>query len=77
MPRGDIVLVEIEIHPSSTMFEAGTTLRLAVQGRDPPSVVIAHRATINRGKHRIHCGGQYDSRLVVPKVLTAEKVSKM
>jgi uncharacterized protein len=77
VPRGDIVPVEIEIHPSSTMFEAGTTLRLAVQGRDAPSVVMAHRATINHGIHRIHCGGPYDSRLMMPKVLTAVKVPKM
>lgn len=76
VPRGDIVLMEIEIHPSSTMFEAGTTLRLAIQGRDPPAVVMAHRATVNHGKHRIHCGGPYDSRLMMPKVLTAEKVPK-
>ncbi|HUI73059.1 MAG TPA: CocE/NonD family hydrolase [Spirochaetia bacterium] len=66
---GDIVPVEIEIQPSSTLFEAGTTLRLAVQGRDPPGyVVLAHRRSVNHGKHRIHCGSTYDSRLTVPIV---------
>jgi len=66
---GDIVSVQIEIHPSSTFFEAGSTLRLSIQGRDAASyVVINHGRSINRGKHRIHCGAKYDSRLTMPIV---------
>jgi hypothetical protein len=68
--RGQIVAVEIEILPSSTLFEAGTTLRLDIQGHDAaryPS--FSHKRTVNRGQHRIHCGGEFDSQLVVPWLL--------
>jgi len=66
---GDIVPADIEIQPSSTLFEAGTTLRLDVQGHDAAHyAAFAHRRSINKGKHRIHCGARYDSRLTVPVV---------
>lgn len=67
---GDVVPVEVEIHPSSTFFEAGTILRLAVQGRDAASYpVFAHKKSVNHGKHLIHCGARHDSRLIIPRVL--------
>lgn len=69
IPPGTIVPVDIEILPSSTLFERGSSLRLDIQGRDAAWYpAFAHRHTRNRGRHRIHCGGPYDSHLVVPLV---------
>lgn len=71
---GEIVPVDIEIWPSSTRFEAGSQLRLVVQGSDinkyPKSVTVyaRHEETVNRGTHVIHAGGRYDSHLLVPVV---------
>jgi hypothetical protein len=71
LEAGDIVPVDIEIWPSSTMFYAGETLRLVIAGRDTvkPSVPNApfalHENTRNRGTHVIHAGGRYDSYLQI------------
>lgn len=70
---GEVVPLEIEIWPSGTRFEAGERLRLIIQGRDiqeyPPSrVYFRHEATVNRGRHAVYGGGQYDSYLVLPIV---------
>lgn len=73
LKAGEIVPVEIEIWPSSTLFHAGEQMRLVVMGKDPfpgaegPGVGIAlHPVTRNAGRHIIHAGGQYDSHLLVP-----------
>ena len=66
---GQIVPVEIEVLPSSTLFEAGSTLRLDIQGHDAaryPS--FTHARSVNRGKHRLHCGAEFDAQLVVPQL---------
>ncbi len=64
---GEIVPVEIEILPSSTIFEAGSRLELTVQGKDAAKYpAFRHAATVNRGAHVIHCGGRYDSHLLLP-----------
>jgi uncharacterized protein len=77
---GEPVPVEIEIWPSSTLFRAGETLRVVVQGSDvykeglPRLPFARHEATRNRGVHIIHTGGQYDSHLlaaVVPQEAAA------
>jgi len=63
---------EVEVLPSSTLFEAGSSLRLVVQGhelRDYPS--FGHTDSVNRGRHRLYAGGRYDSFLVVPAVESA------
>ncbi|GHH73168.1 acyl esterase [Promicromonospora soli] len=66
---GQIVPVEIEILPSSTVFEAGSQLRVDVLGHDADRYPgFRHRRNRNRGRHHIHVGGRYDSRLVVPVV---------
>ncbi len=72
---GEIVPVEIEIWPSSTMFRAGEQMRVVVMGRDPfppsqePGVSIAlHPVTRNAGRHVIHTGGRYDSHLLAPVI---------
>ena len=68
---GPVVPLEIEILPSGTLFRPGETLRLVVQGRDVyryprPLIQAWHDDTVNRGRHIIYAGGEYDSHLLVP-----------
>lgn len=72
---GEIVPLEIEIWPSGTRFEKGEMLRLVVQGsdinqypKDKAPVYFRHEDTVNRGRHVIYAGGEYDSYLLVPVV---------
>lgn len=66
---GEVVPVEIEILPSSTLFESGSSLAVEVLGRDAaPYPAFRHRNTVNRGYHTIQTGGRFDSHLLVPKV---------
>ncbi|MCL5734162.1 MAG: CocE/NonD family hydrolase [Actinobacteria bacterium] len=72
---GEVVPVEIEIWPSSTIFHEGESLRVIVQGSDiyyHPNQwpTNAHQASVNRGEHVIYTGGEYDSHLLVPVVPT-------
>jgi predicted acyl esterase len=67
MQAGEIAALEIEIWPSATLFEAGSTLLLTVQGHDAakyPS--FGHRKLVNRGMHTLYTGGTHDSCLTVP-----------
>ena len=64
---GAIVPLEIEIWPSATMFEPGTTLQVTIQGQDAARYpAFRHEQRVNRGWHTIFTGGQYDSSLTVP-----------
>jgi predicted acyl esterase len=69
---GETVPVEIEIWPSSTLFERGEKLRVVVQGSDiysyPYETTNGHTRTVNKGKHVIYTGGKYDSHLLVPVI---------
>ena len=66
---GEIVPVDIEILPSGTLFEKGSTVRLVIQGADiVPNPVLRHDASVNKGPHTVHTGGLYESRLLVPVV---------
>jgi predicted acyl esterase len=70
---GEIVPVEIEILPSSTLFEKGEKLRVVVQGSDiynyPEEYHSdGHTDTVNKGQHVIFTGGKYDSHLLVPVI---------
>ena len=72
---GEIVPVEIEIWPSSTLFRAGEQLRVVVMGSDPfppsdaPGIAITrHPETRNAGRHVIHTGGRFDSHVLLPVV---------
>ncbi|MFC1976905.1 CocE/NonD family hydrolase C-terminal non-catalytic domain-containing protein [Chloroflexota bacterium] len=70
---GEIVPVEIEIWPSSTLFERGEKLRLVVQGSDiygypEEPLICGHTASVNHGEHVIYTGSQYDSHLLVPVI---------
>jgi predicted acyl esterase len=65
----EIVPVEVEILPSSTLFRAGESLRVVVQGQDlfeHPSLAHDHSDDVNKGTHSIHTGAQYDWHLLVP-----------
>lgn len=77
LARGEIVPVEIEIWPSSTLFRAGETLRLLIQGHDVNTYADRlfaqrHEMTKNSGMHTIYAGGKYDSHLLVAIAPTAE-----
>ena len=70
---GQIVSVEIEILPAGTLFRAGETLRLLIQGTDVNKYPVGtptqrHENDRNRGRHILHTGGSYDSHLLVPVV---------
>jgi uncharacterized protein len=72
---GKVEPLEIEIWPSGTLFEAGSRLRLIVQGTDLQKysktrhpVYTRHEDSVNHGRHVIHTGGAADSHLLVPVV---------
>jgi putative CocE/NonD family hydrolase len=67
---GEIVPVEIEIWPSSTLFKAGESLGLVIQGGDVISTGWRglHPETLNAGRHIIYTGGKYDSHLLLPVI---------
>jgi predicted acyl esterase len=65
----EIVPVEIEILASSTLFEAGSTLRLDVLGHDADRYpAFRHQPTVNQGWHSIYTGAAHDSHLLIPVV---------
>ncbi|MFH1032160.1 MAG: CocE/NonD family hydrolase [Chloroflexota bacterium] len=73
LKEGEIVPVEIEILPSSTLFRGGESLELVVKGTEiitgnlmPPR--YEHIETVNKGKHIIYTGGKYDSHLLLPVI---------
>lgn len=64
---GERYPVDIEILPSSTWFEAGSTLELVIQGRDLTQARNQqHKILMNQGRHSIWTGGKYDSHLLLP-----------
>jgi predicted acyl esterase len=77
---GEIVPVEIEILPSSTLFRAGESLLVQVRGTEIPLDPVmgvpreqyaqryAHAETVNQGHHTLHTGGRYDAHLLVPVI---------
>jgi predicted acyl esterase len=70
---GEIIPVEIEILPSGTVFHAGETLRLLIQGTDVNKYPAGtptqrHHSDRNHGRHIIHAGGGYDSHLLIPVI---------
>ncbi|RMJ18904.1 hypothetical protein CDV36_001416 [Fusarium kuroshium] len=67
----DIVEVNVELWPSSTVWEAGETLRLAVKGTtftDPENMTQFKGPSHSFGEVRIWMGGEYESELLVPEV---------
>ncbi|MFW7348371.1 MAG: CocE/NonD family hydrolase [Pigmentiphaga sp.] len=76
---GEIVPVEIEIWPSSTLFRKGERLRLVIKGDDiyryGEGTFTSSHATRNKGRHVIHTGGRYDSHLLLPFVPSTGETS--
>ena len=74
LPEGEAVALEIELWPSATLFRAGESLRLIVQGSDiytdalPNLPFARHQRTRNAGSHVLRTGGRYDAHLLVPIV---------
>ncbi len=68
---GEIVPVEVEILPSSTLFRAGETLQLVIQGADlfeHPTLAHEYSREVNLGTHTVHTGPGYDSHLLIPVI---------
>ncbi len=66
---GERYPVEIEILPSSTLFEAGSTLELVIQGRDLTQARNQqHKILMNQGRHTVWTGGRFDSHLLLPVI---------
>ncbi|KON68875.1 acyl esterase [Peribacillus butanolivorans] len=75
LKKGEIVPVEIEILPSSTLFKAGESLVLVVksseiiaEGSAQMKTRYEHTETVNKGNHLVYAGGKYDSFLLVPVI---------
>jgi putative CocE/NonD family hydrolase len=76
IPPGEIVPLDIEIWPSGTSFAAGEKLRLIIQGDDlnrystkiAPVYFRHKQSSVNKGRHVIHTGGQYESYLLIPVI---------
>lgn len=73
MPPGTIVPVEIGIWPMGIRFGRGEGLLLRVQGFldqcvECPKHIDGSPKNLNKGKHVIHVGGDYDSVLRIPVV---------
>ena len=68
---GEAVPVEIEILPTSAVFEPGHRLVLEIGAHDDPRSFFQHddpRDRILRGTCTIHTGGEFDSHLLLPIV---------
>ena len=69
---GEIAPVDIGFWPYSMRWRAGETMELVITGTDlakrPEFPQIPPIPTLNKGRHVIHCGGQYDSHLLVPVI---------
>ena len=67
---GEVVPVEIGFWPYGIRWQPGETLELVITGTDllvrPEFPQIPPIPTINKGRHVIHFGGEYDSRLLAP-----------
>jgi predicted acyl esterase len=66
---GERFPVDIEILPSSTFFEAGSSLALVIKGRDIVfQRTLEHKLLMNQGRHTVWAGGPYDTRLLIPVI---------
>lgn len=68
----EIVPVDIEVWPSSTVFERDESLRLRIQGNDIlrydlPQAQL-HEESVNKGRHTVYSGGRFSSYLTIPVI---------
>ena len=67
---GDVMELCVEILPSSTFFESGSSIVLELCGRDITELPnFQHHQVFNCGNHTVWCGGSFPSRLLIPRVL--------
>ncbi|MBQ7544674.1 MAG: hypothetical protein IJT02_06990 [Synergistaceae bacterium] len=69
LKAGEVVPVEIEMYPVGLVLYAGEQLRLVVSASDEAGSMMPGTAPVkpdNKGKHTIHCGGDYASYLQHP-----------
>ncbi|MBQ2617431.1 MAG: CocE/NonD family hydrolase [Synergistaceae bacterium] len=69
LKEGEIVPVEIEMYPTGLIIYTGEQLRLVVSATDEAGSMMPGTSPAkpnNKGKHVIHCGGNYDSYLQLP-----------
>lgn len=65
----EIVAVAIALYPSSTFFAAGESLELIISSSEIiPSPPYIKDVSVNSGTHVVHCGGAFDSYLLIPLV---------
>ena len=71
---GETVPLEIAFCPSSTFFTKGERLRLIISAKDIVHAPIFKKDTsVNRGRHVIHFGKDYDSHLLLPTIPTGNR----
>ena len=73
VPKGEIVKLYISLWPMGIHFEAGESLLFRIQGfvdtsSDFPAHIDRKVENLNQGKHIIHFGGKYASKVIVPSV---------
>ena len=65
----EVIELNVEILPSSTLFEAGSTLVLELRGCDITELPnFQHHRIFNCGRHALYTGPNHASRLLVPIV---------
>jgi predicted acyl esterase len=66
---GEVIELNVEILPSSTLFEAGSSFVLELRGRDVTELPnFQHHRIFNCGNHTLFTGGEFPSRLLIPFV---------
>ena len=66
---GEIIELNVEILPSSTFFEAGSSMILELRGRDITELPnFQHHRIFNCGSHTLYTGPDHLSRLRVPMI---------
>ena len=66
---GEIIELNVEILPSSTFFEAGSSMILELRGRDITELPnFQHHRIFNCGSHTLYTGPDHLSRLLVPMI---------
>ncbi|NBS28516.1 MAG: hypothetical protein EBS70_06545, partial [Actinobacteria bacterium] len=66
---GEVIELNVEILPSSTLFEAGSSFVLELRGRDVIELPnFQHHRIFNCGNHALFTGGEFPSRLLIPFV---------
>jgi predicted acyl esterase len=69
---GDVMELCVEILPSSTFFEAGSSIVLELRGQDITGLPnFQHHQVFNCGNHTVWCGEAFPSRLLVPLIATS------